>query len=398
MGGAPPWVPERVDAFVAPWYPFVRVKRANEKRPGGSSGNRDYIVGNPLAGMLPEEIGEMVQGFYAKLEEDLRAGGGGRRKASKASHHNGEDEKEKEKEEKEALVREVLGNVERSICMLFFDRLFAPPSSDDSSHDQAQMSRVTTLNMLDLNLEHLGVDVPPEATEGLDRSGRAGKVPSRCYREVIVGLSRMPRILLLTAENHPPKYTVRHTGHHRVPHLDRVLAYNDFFVGMVLPGHELDVKIHTGQDTKIVLNSGGTPSKRSRVECQMHYHSFPRLPGPSGYVAAIEAAQLGLKTACIEKRGSLGGTCLNVGCIPSKAMLNNSHMVSSSSRSDAPTCLGARAQLLSAFLALAANTLLLFVIPDVGAGGADKRDRRVLFNSQIVGRVDLEPCRRRGQT
>ncbi|KAI0696178.1 hypothetical protein BC835DRAFT_1406015 [Cytidiella melzeri] len=48
--------------------------------------------------------------------------------------------------------------------------------------------------------------------------------------------------------------------------------------------------------------------------------------GPGGYVAAIKAAQQGLKTACIEKRGSLGGTCLNVGCIPSKAMLNNSHM------------------------------------------------------------------------
>lgn len=48
--------------------------------------------------------------------------------------------------------------------------------------------------------------------------------------------------------------------------------------------------------------------------------------GPGGYVAAIKAAQLGLKTACIEKRGHLGGTCLNVGCIPSKAMLNNSHI------------------------------------------------------------------------
>lgn len=43
-------------------------------------------------------------------------------------------------------------------------------------------------------------------------------------------------------------------------------------------------------------------------------------------MAAIKAAQLGLKTACIEKRGALGGTCLNVGCIPSKAMLNNSHI------------------------------------------------------------------------
>jgi dihydrolipoamide dehydrogenase len=48
--------------------------------------------------------------------------------------------------------------------------------------------------------------------------------------------------------------------------------------------------------------------------------------GPGGYVAAIKAAQLGLKTGCVEKRGALGGTCLNVGCIPSKALLNNSHL------------------------------------------------------------------------
>lgn len=46
--------------------------------------------------------------------------------------------------------------------------------------------------------------------------------------------------------------------------------------------------------------------------------------GPGGYVAAIRAAQNGLKVACIEKRGTLGGTCLNVGCIPSKALLHAS--------------------------------------------------------------------------
>ncbi|MCE2964873.1 MAG: dihydrolipoyl dehydrogenase [Alphaproteobacteria bacterium] len=46
--------------------------------------------------------------------------------------------------------------------------------------------------------------------------------------------------------------------------------------------------------------------------------------GPGGYVAAIKAAQLGLKTACVEKRATLGGTCLNVGCIPSKALLQSS--------------------------------------------------------------------------
>ena len=44
--------------------------------------------------------------------------------------------------------------------------------------------------------------------------------------------------------------------------------------------------------------------------------------GPGGYVCAIRLSQLGLKTACIESRGSLGGTCLNVGCIPSKSLLN----------------------------------------------------------------------------
>ena len=48
--------------------------------------------------------------------------------------------------------------------------------------------------------------------------------------------------------------------------------------------------------------------------------------GPGGYVAAIRAAQLGMKVACVEKRPSLGGTCLNVGCIPSKAMLDSSEL------------------------------------------------------------------------
>ena len=47
--------------------------------------------------------------------------------------------------------------------------------------------------------------------------------------------------------------------------------------------------------------------------------------GPGGYVCAIRCAQLGLKVACVEGRGALGGTCLNVGCIPSKALLHASH-------------------------------------------------------------------------
>ena len=59
--------------------------------------------------------------------------------------------------------------------------------------------------------------------------------------------------------------------------------------------------------------------------------------GPGGYVCAIRLAQLGLKTACIESRGSLGGTCLNVGCIPSKSLLNLSeefHKVQNLSRKE----------------------------------------------------------------
>ena len=48
--------------------------------------------------------------------------------------------------------------------------------------------------------------------------------------------------------------------------------------------------------------------------------------GPGGYVAAIRAAQLGMKVACVEKSPTLGGTCLNVGCIPSKALLDSSEL------------------------------------------------------------------------
>ena len=47
--------------------------------------------------------------------------------------------------------------------------------------------------------------------------------------------------------------------------------------------------------------------------------------GPGGYVAAIRCSQLGMKTALIEKYNTLGGTCLNVGCIPSKSLLDSSH-------------------------------------------------------------------------
>ena len=55
--------------------------------------------------------------------------------------------------------------------------------------------------------------------------------------------------------------------------------------------------------------------------------------GPGGYTAAIRAAQLGLRTACIDKRAALGGTCLNIGCIPSKALLQSSEKYAEAGKS-----------------------------------------------------------------
>jgi dihydrolipoamide dehydrogenase len=57
---------------------------------------------------------------------------------------------------------------------------------------------------------------------------------------------------------------------------------------------------------------------------EAHYELVVIGAGPGGYVAAIRAAQLGLEVACVEKRATLGGTCLNIGCIPSKALLHSS--------------------------------------------------------------------------
>src|SRR5689334_20008573 len=64
--------------------------------------------------------------------------------------------------------------------------------------------------------------------------------------------------------------------------------------------------------------------------------------GPGGYNAAIRLGQLGLKAACIDRRGAFGGTCLNIGCIPSKALLHTSHLFEEASKDFAK--LGIRAE------------------------------------------------------
>ena len=61
--------------------------------------------------------------------------------------------------------------------------------------------------------------------------------------------------------------------------------------------------------------------------------------GPGGYVCAIRAAQLGLRVACVDKRSSHGGTCLNIGCIPSKALLHASEVFAEAAHAGDMGCL-----------------------------------------------------------
>ena len=72
-----------------------------------------------------------------------------------------------------------------------------------------------------------------------------------------------------------------------------------------------------------VFNNHGNSGILARLYSTQHDADLVVVgSGPGGYVGAIKAAQLGMKTICIEKNPTLGGTCLNVGCIPSKALLN----------------------------------------------------------------------------
>src|SRR5947207_4618580 len=68
-------------------------------------------------------------------------------------------------------------------------------------------------------------------------------------------------------------------------------------------------------------------TKKSRVRnARMSYDLVVIGTGPGGYVCAIRAAQLGMKVAVVEKEKTFGGTCLNIGCMPSKALLHASHL------------------------------------------------------------------------
>ena len=108
-----------------------------------------------------------------------------------------------------------------------------------------------------------------------------------------------------------------------------ILATSPAGLGLHLLGLALIVGLHAAIVLNARRNLGRAPlyAPGPRTEADMaDYDVIIIGAGPGGYVCAIRCAQLGLKVACVEGRETLGGTCLNVGCIPSKAMLYASEM------------------------------------------------------------------------
>ncbi|CAL1715405.1 unnamed protein product [Somion occarium] len=254
LGIAPSWVAERIDDFVAEvgLMPFMKTKskgklgKTEDTTPPNAGAGGYVISSGPVSDDGIEGIGQRFQEFYADLEEELtrRKWGPGRSFGRGIVHHlNGGtsssadsantssdektadvfDEKEKDPEEtaedqKEKRVREVLEAVERTICSVFYDRLFLQPSSDDASHDEALSSRIAAVNLLDLTLAHLGVEVGNSGTEveavvhacgetltQLDTACRApadkASILVAAHKIIVDGLSRLPPVRLKSDED-----------------------------------------------------------------------------------------------------------------------------------------------------------------------------------------------------
>lgn len=140
----------------------------------------------------PATTSESFQSFFAALEEDVAAyynAAGSPTTLSKRWQEANRTDDEKAQgsskpsnADKERKIRETMDIVERAVCSLFYDRLFAPEGSDDKSHDEALSSRVAALNMLDLTLEHLGVEAGSDAIAGVDKVVQAVGRGERVWR------------------------------------------------------------------------------------------------------------------------------------------------------------------------------------------------------------------------
>ncbi|KDQ50153.1 hypothetical protein JAAARDRAFT_42332 [Jaapia argillacea MUCL 33604] len=187
---APSWVVARVLAFAEPLFPLIKTPPPNlpaqpKKRtladlgkPSSSAAaqqHASWVVNGFESVGSGEEVVEKFQALFGEVEDGLFGHGHGHGKGEeKDGASPGEDEKDDKEREKEKggmgeeKIRDVMNAVESVLCEVFYDRLFRQPTSDDASHDEALSSRIAALNMLDLGLEHLGVDV------GEKEEGKAG--------------------------------------------------------------------------------------------------------------------------------------------------------------------------------------------------------------------------------
>lgn len=170
-----------------------------------------------------EDLSEVVQAFqnfYESLEDDLKRkiedDKRKERERGKEGHKSPNDEEkemlDKEKTEREKRIQGILERVEQVLTSLFYDRLFRPSNSDDASHDEALSSRIAALNMLDLSLDHLGVDAGKSAEDVNHVVEACGETITQlevarspadkaailvaAHRIIVDGLSRLPPLRL----------------------------------------------------------------------------------------------------------------------------------------------------------------------------------------------------------
>ncbi|KAF8584031.1 hypothetical protein K439DRAFT_1653309 [Ramaria rubella] len=245
LAECPSWVIDRVIDFTGPLYPLPKTsKRIDIRRTtSGSSRSSNTVRQAPLIISLssdPSALSEAFQSFYAVIEEDLRAGPlgstllGRRRddkKTTPLSQDNSNNEpansekvkdfsegerREQDESDSEGRIKEILERIERVICSVFYDRAFRPLSGDDASHDGALANRIAALNMLDLGLEHLGVDIPNDTIKSdvnkvvevcgatlqrLEDSnhrspGQKSALLVEAHKQIVDGLSRLPQLRL----------------------------------------------------------------------------------------------------------------------------------------------------------------------------------------------------------
>ncbi|THH10746.1 hypothetical protein EW145_g1107 [Phellinidium pouzarii] len=217
LAGSPTWVVERTNSFSASLLPFPKPFQILKENTDGSQGSSDQnsIVSVSANNDTAEEVSQAFQNFYDALEEELKSEGSPSMLRRKDDKHD-EEEKRKEQDEHDKKVQDILEKVERTLTCVFYNRLFGPSDSDDASHDETLSSRIAALNMLELSLEHLGVDVG-DSKNDVDRIVSAcGETISqlsvaRCpadkaaimiasHRIIVDGLSRLPPLRLKSEE------------------------------------------------------------------------------------------------------------------------------------------------------------------------------------------------------